>query len=144
MPPATPLQLSLDGSPAALESARRQLLEHLGPIGRSAENRRAVYAMELVLEEWVSNAFRHGGSRQVTLSAALEQAQLTLQFVDDGVAFDPRVRPEPALPSDLDHAQPGGLGLLLIQRYASACEYRREAGRNVLRVSIALVTAPSA
>lgn len=142
MPPGDALRLSLDTGLDALEDARHQLLAHLGPAVTLAENRRAVYAMELVLEEWLTNVFRHGRCHRVELQATLHDAQLTLQFTDDGVPFDPTARPGPDLPANLDEARPGGLGLLFIRHYSKSWRYSRLDEHNVMQVVISFVAQP--
>jgi hypothetical protein len=42
----------------------------------------------------------------------------------------------PTLPSGLDEAQPGGLGLVLMAHYASAWSYEREGAWNRLHVFV--------
>lgn len=132
------LELTLDADPHAHDAARRRVLEHLGREPGFSASARSVYAVELVLEEWLTNAFRHGGARQVRLRAGRDGgAGVLLQFEDDGTPFDATTRPQAERPASLDEAEPGGLGLLLIQRYASRWQHSREHERNVMRVWIA-------
>lgn len=131
------LELTLDADLRAHDSARQRVLEHLGREPGFSTSARSVYAVELVLEEWLTNAFRHGGARQVQLRAGRDgEAGVLLQFADDGTPFDATRHPLAARPASLDEAEPGGLGLLLIQRYASRWQHSREDGRNVMRVWI--------
>lgn len=129
------LHLVLDTGLAGLDPARLRVLEHLGREPGFSDDARRVYAVELVLEEWLANAFRHGGARQVRLSAGRDgDAGLLLQFEDDGTPFDATAHAPAARPASLDEAEPGGLGLLLIRRCARRWQHAREHGRNVMRV----------
>lgn len=137
MPVHDALELTLDADPRAHDRARQRVLDHLGREPGFSASARSVYAVELVLEEWLTNAFRHGGARQVQLRAGRDGAAgLLLQFEDDGTPFDATAQVLAERPASLDEAEPGGLGLLLIQRYASRWQHSREAGRNVMRVWI--------
>lgn len=129
------LELVLDSaSPADLDAARLRVLDHLGRDPDLAADARRVYGVELVLEEWLTNAFHHGGARQVRLCVSHEASGLLLQFDDDGTPFDATAQAPAARPASLDDAEPGGLGLLLMQRYARRWQHMREGGCNVMRV----------
>jgi len=67
----------------------------------------------------------------------LETDEVVIEIDDDGIAFDPVAAARPALPASISEAQPGGLGLLLLREKATAVDYRREGGRNHLRVAVA-------
>jgi len=106
------------------------------------------FAAELVFEEVVANVVRHGvrpdGETQVSVAVALEDGVVRLTFLDDGVPFDPRGRPDPAPAQDLEHAAVGGRGLMLIRSVASAVEYlRTPEGQNRLTVSVAIDATPA-
>jgi anti-sigma regulatory factor (Ser/Thr protein kinase) len=50
---------------------------------------------------------------------------------------DPRARPDPSPPRDLEHAETGGRGLLLIRRVSHALEYSRTPeGQNRLTIAV--------
>jgi anti-sigma regulatory factor (Ser/Thr protein kinase) len=98
---------------------------------------RMLYATELVLEEWLTNVFRHGHASRVRLTAAAADDELELRFEDDGQAFDPAARPEPGRPRSLEDLQPGGLGLMLIRRFSRSWHHAREDGHNLMVVRIA-------
>jgi len=99
------------------------------------------FAAELVFEEVVANVLRHGArpgvESQVTLNVELEGDELRLTFVDDGAPFDPRGRTDPAPPRDLEHAETGGRGLMLVRSVSSGIDYQRtEDGQNRLVVRV--------
>lgn len=107
----------------------RGLAEELG----LSEDR--TYALDLCITELVANVVDHSyreKAGQIRLELELtppESAILTV--IDEGPAFDPLSVPPPAIPKSLDDAQVGGLGIHLVRSHADACEYRRDAGRNV-------------
>lgn len=124
----------------ALERVRKQAVEHLVRLGSCASGP-TVYAVELVLEEWLTNVFRHGAGRVVAVEMRADGERIELRFEDDGRAFDPTNVPERQRPNSLDEAEPGGLGLFFIRQYSRTWRYAREAGRNVMRVEIDCVAA---
>lgn len=138
MPGTSPVTFALevtDPSPHALEQLRQDVLAQLAPWpGLDADARRR-YALELVLEEWLTNAFRHGAAtwQRLRVEAAPDGQGLLLEFVDDGRPFDPTRQHAAPRPASLDEAEPGGLGLLLIGRHVRRWEHDRQGPHNRLR-----------
>ena len=63
------------------------------------------------------------------------RAGLWAELTDDAAAFDPlRQAPAPDLEASVAARPIGGLGVHLVRRLIDRADYRREAGRNVLRV----------
>ena len=131
------LRLRVPGEHAAIEAARQQVLAFLADEGLSP---RAVYRLELVLEEvlmnrlWHADAGRAGGPTDLTLQTG--PAALLLHFEDDGPRFDPTQRADRTLPTSIEDATPGGLGLLLTRKAVSAWSYERTDGRNCFTLQI--------
>jgi len=63
--------------------------------------------------------------------------EIALAVEDGGPPFDPTVRPEPTLPSSLESARIGGLGLLMVRRVAPSVEYTRVGEVNRIQVRFA-------
>jgi anti-sigma regulatory factor (Ser/Thr protein kinase) len=102
---------------------------------------RARFSVELIFEEVVANLVRHGarsdGQTSLTLELVLQDDTVQLTFLDDGVPFDPRDRPDPAPARDLEHAQVGGRGLMLIRSVSKDLQYSRTPeGQNRLTVAV--------
>ena len=128
------LTLRLADGSAALEGARLAVLDYLAPFAPSAK---AVYAIELVLEEVLTHQFKYAAA-PIDLMLHLEAGLAVLQFEDGGAAFDPLQAPTPPVPASLDDAPIGGLGLMLVRRFAKTASYERLDGRNRLRIGVAL------
>jgi serine/threonine-protein kinase RsbW len=108
-------------------------LEQLEAFGaRAGLGWRLQNQIEVVFEEVVSNAVRHGfipGSDQrVRVSVRAEADRLILVFEDDGRPFDPLGARSPQPLTDLASAPEGGLGIALVRRLASRLTY--EAARS--------------
>ncbi len=130
------LELLVDADLQSLERTRLRVLAHLSQVPGFSQSIAIVYAVELVLEEWLTNVFKHGTRSPVGLRVAVRRDVITLRFDDDGPPFDPTGHRQAPRPASLDEAVPGGLGLFLIQHYARSCRYAREEGRNVMTVAI--------
>jgi anti-sigma regulatory factor (Ser/Thr protein kinase) len=85
--------------------------------------------ISVCLNETVANLIEHNHSLSessilsLRLSFNRSDSVLEIQVIDTGDAFNPlEISPSP-LPSSLDKATIGGVGLHLIKRLASACEY---------------------
>jgi serine/threonine-protein kinase RsbW len=120
---------------AGFEEASRSLRRIIAARRLSETPRQNV---ELVFEEIATNIVRHGSpTGDIRAVVGFEKDQVVLLFEDDGVPFDPRNRPEPEMPSSLDDAVVGGLGLVLVKKLSSRLDYERTPQkRNRLTVAI--------
>jgi anti-sigma regulatory factor (Ser/Thr protein kinase) len=96
------------------------------------------FQINLVLEELVTNCVAHGhpGDAQGTIRLRLERVGdiIEVDLVDEGLAFDPRTAPPPDLDAALEERRVGGLGVFLVRQFVDELDYRREDGRNHLRL----------
>ena len=105
------------------------------------------FAMQVCLEELMSNILRHGrGSSSsylpkmdpahpllvsVTVEALLDRVTMTVE--DNGQPFNVAQAPAKAIDRPLDQVQPGGLGIQLIKNFATSLSYTRtETGNRVI------------
>lgn len=95
----------------------------------------------VVLEELLTNLSKYGypnqneseGTAEVTLE--LRGDRLTIEFVDDGCAFDPLAQAPPNLDLPVESRAVGGVGLQILRELSDEAEYVRREGRNVIRLS---------
>ena len=95
------------------------------------------YALELAIDELVTNAIAYGypdgGSGKVTVEVAIESDRVMLVVRDDGIAFDPLAQaPEPPLEGAVEDRPIGGLGLHLVEAMMDEVRYERQDGENRL------------
>ena len=128
------LKLRLADGSTALETARLAVLDYLAAFAPSAK---AIYAIELVLEEVLTNQVKYAAA-PIDLMLHLEPGLAVLHFEDGGAAFDPLQAPTPPVPASHDDAPIGGLGLMLVRRFAKTASYERLDGRNRLRIGVDL------
>lgn len=132
------LVLEIPNQKDAIEPARRSIQAFLAPFGPSERSR---FHVELVLEESLMNVIWHAFSDDsrhlITVRVSVAGDDIALQFEDEGREFDPTRVADPTLPATLADARPGGLGLMLVRRFARSVQYRRVEGRNILTIRIA-------
>lgn len=99
------------------------------------------FAIELCLEEALSNIVRHGyaGEAGHALTVDFERAEGMASFVveDSAPAFEP-LRPGDVAAADLNTMTPGGQGLRLLYRFANSVKYERLESGN--RLTLGFVT----
>ena len=94
------------------------------------------YAANLAIEELLTNTISYGYDddqpHRIEVIVRLEQEELVVVIVDDGVAFDPTQMSEPDIEAPLEERDAGGLGLLLVNQMMDRVVYQRRAGCNVV------------
>jgi anti-sigma regulatory factor (Ser/Thr protein kinase) len=98
-----------------------------------------INAIELVAEEVFINIalYAYKGSESggdVTVRCAVERGCLSLEFSDNGVFFNPLKQKDPDVTLGVEEREPGGLGLFMVKKIMDVVEYRRESGKNILRM----------
>ena len=94
----------------------------------------------ILIEELATNLVKYGYPGQPALAGFAEvtldvtDGQLTIEFLDDGVAFDPLNKPASDLNQLFKNLEAGGLGLHLIRALANEAQYTRADGRNLVRL----------
>jgi anti-sigma regulatory factor (Ser/Thr protein kinase) len=118
-------RLELTSTLADLRLVAPWVAEMTSAYGFSADLR---FAIELCLEEALSNIVRHGyaGEAGHALRVDFVRGDSKVFFVveDHAPAFEP-LRPGEAAPADLNTITPGGQGLRLIYRFANSVKYER-------------------
>lgn len=99
---------------------------------------RAVYRIDLVLEELIGNTLTYGyrdsHPHTIQVAVTIEPAAILLCIEDDADAFDPiNAGPGTDVPADAD----GGRGLLLVHALILGGSYRRAETGNHLEVRVA-------
>jgi anti-sigma regulatory factor (Ser/Thr protein kinase) len=137
-------RLSLANDHGALDELGAWLAEIAA---RDSLPARAAFQLDLVLTEAVTNVMDYAhsadGGGRIDLVYAIEAGSIRIEIADDGPPFDPTVRAEVVLPSSLDAATPGGLGIHLMRRYTLDMAYRRDNGRNILSMRLPLDPTPA-
>ncbi|NYT25762.1 ATP-binding protein [Alcaligenaceae bacterium] len=111
---------------------------------------RTLFKIRLCLDETLTNIAMYGypqerpagGEPCVRLRLREEGRRLTLDVMDNGVAFDPTARTPRELDATLDEAEIGGHGLRLMLHYLEDIRHERREGWNHLQLVAAIDDAP--
>lgn len=102
--------------------------------------------VQLICEEILCNIISYGfpelDNGCMEMKFVFDGNSLTLEFIDNGIAFDPLNRPDPDLDDpDADDRPVGGLGIFLVKELTEQQVYERRSGKNHLTVarSISLI-----
>jgi serine/threonine-protein kinase RsbW len=99
---------------------------------------RTLYAINLALDEVVTNVVLHGFEdpvgQEFAINLTAREGVITAQVEDGGRAFNPLDAPVPDLTASLDERTLGGLGIHLVRSLMDKVEYRRDGEKNVLTV----------
>lgn len=94
--------------------------------GRYALSKKTYYAINLCLEEALSNVVRHGYKgdprHEIVVEFRNSEDELVFTIEDTAPHFRPAVS-KLAQPATLEEVTPGGLGIPLIQRFADRVEW---------------------
>lgn len=102
---------------------------------------RTLYAVNLALDELVTNAVLYGFGDPVPEGEALvihleaKEGAVHASIRDSGRAFDPLSLPTPDLTAPLEQRQIGGLGVHLVRAMMDRVDYAREGECNVLTIT---------
>ena len=96
-----------------------------------------LFAVQLALEEALTNAIRHGNggdpSKQVTLRYCVTPDKIILRVADEGAGFQPETLPDPTADDRLEC--PSGRGVMLMHAYMTRVFYNK-AGNEVTLIKI--------
>jgi len=122
----TDLASNFYANPGSLRVVSEWLTEQCGIL---AVNPKLSNRISVCFNETVANLIEHNQSLSessvlsLRVSCKPADSVLEVQVIDTGTPFNPFVMSASPLPSTLDEARIGGVGLLLIKKLTSACEY---------------------
>ena len=101
---------------------------------------RTTFGARVCIAEIAANVLEHGASPceavEFGVTLGRRESGLDIEITDSGPQFDPTAVSERPLPSSLDEAEIGGVGLRLVRSYASDITYRRDGLCNRLKLHI--------
>ena len=99
-----------------------------------------IYAVNLILEEILVNIIKYGyddeDSHEIEIQVGMEEEEVAITVIDDGKEFNPLTVPGPDRSGSAMDRLEEGLGLQFVRHMRNAMEYRREEGKNILRIWI--------
>lgn len=90
--------------------------------------------VNLIAEEIFVNIVNYSKADFIAVNAEYEKPTLTLEFIDNGIEFNPLLKENPNFPNDIEEAEIGGLGIFLTKEMADEIYYHHINGENHLKV----------
>jgi serine/threonine-protein kinase RsbW len=109
------------------------------------------FKLNLCLDELITNIVTYGYAdvanvppRAITVRLGCDDAALQVEIEDKAAPFDPFTEvAAPDLTSDVEDRPIGGLGVFLVKQTMDRADYRRDAGRNLVRLTKFLAGRPA-
>lgn len=96
-------------------------------------------AADLALEEYVTNLLNHAYAdtalHEIRVRLSCDGRALHVEVEDDGREYNPLKAPLVDTSIPLEERPIGGLGIHLMRRFMDTLDYRRQGGRNILRMT---------
>lgn len=93
-----------------------------------------LFAIQLILEELVTNIIKHGSSsaktENIVITLSVNGDLITLAIRDNARAFNPLEAAEPDTGRSLEERDIGGLGLFLVRKKVKSLAYEYKDGCN--------------
>ena len=90
--------------------------------------------VNLIIEEIFVNIVNYSKTDFIKVNVEFENAKLIIEFIDNGVEFNPLLKEKPELPENIGDAQIGGLGIFLTKEFADEITYNHVNGENHLKI----------
>ena len=90
--------------------------------------------VNLIVEETFVNIVNYSKTEFITVNVEYTDSTLTLEFIDNGIEFNPLLEENPTAPTNIDEAQIGGLGILLTKEMADELYYHYENNENHFKI----------
>ena len=90
--------------------------------------------VNLIVEEIFVNIVYYSKADFITVNVEYDDYTLTLEFIDNGIEFNPLLKEDPTLPDNIEEAQIGGLGIFLTKQMADELDYHYINDENHLKI----------
>ena len=88
--------------------------------------------VNLIVEEIFVNIVNYSKTDFITVRAEYEKPTLTVEFIDNGIEFNPLLKEDYETPESIEEVGIGGLGIFFTKEMADELEYHYENGENHL------------
>ena len=92
------------------------------------------FQVNLIVEEIFVNIVSYSNTEFITVNVEYDNPTLTIEFIDNGIEFNPLLNENPDLPNTIEDAEIGGLGIFLSKELADELEYDYINGENHLKI----------
>ena len=88
---------------------------------------------KLAIEEIFVNIVNYSNADYTIVNVECDE-NLEMEFVDNGIQFNPLLKKDPKTPESLEEVKIGGLGIMLVKNYADDLTYKYENGENHFKI----------
>lgn len=121
--------------PAKIE-AIPDILDFISAHAEAAElHPKKITYLLLVSDEVAANISQYAYEKppgELLVQIESDQEKFMLDFVDDGILFDPLSVEEPEINADIKDRNPGGLGIHVVRNFVDEMHYKRADNKNRL------------
>jgi serine/threonine-protein kinase RsbW len=111
--------------PSDMRTAHNLIEEVMGRVRSERWNDKDIFAVEIILEESLTNAVKHGNdsdsSKMVRFACKLSRNKIYARIEDEGNGFDPNSLRDPREPAN--QMIESGRGVLLVKHFATKVEW---------------------
>lgn len=86
----------------------------------------------IVADEVYSNIIHYSGAEAASISIGKENENLILEFLDDGIPYNPLENKEPDVHAELQDREIGGLGIFMVRKMVESAAYEYRNHQNKL------------
>ena len=90
--------------------------------------------VNLIIEEIFVNLVNYSKTDFITVKADFDNSTLTIEFIDNGVEFNPLLKEDYNPPDTIEDAEIGGLGIFLTKKMADELDYCYINNENHLKI----------
>ncbi len=92
------------------------------------------YDIDLIVEEVFVNIVNYSNCTYIKVNVECKDFVLKMEFIDDGIQFNPIESESPDSPNTIDEAEIGGLGIHLVKNLTDELNYVYENNENHLTI----------
>ena len=119
------------------EGVTEEAIEYLEKrLRRNSFSEKTINKINIITDEIVSNIAKYSGAVYCEISMAYSPQELTLEYIDDGVPYNPLEEEEPDINVPADERRIGGLGLFMVKKMSKEMSYARKGNKNILHVKV--------
>ncbi|MDD4170005.1 MAG: ATP-binding protein [Desulfotomaculaceae bacterium] len=113
-----------------------EISEYVSDCAEKAElHPKQVIHLQVAIDEVVANICHYAYQNppgEVLVQIESGKGRFAVDFIDEGVPFDPLTVDEPDIDADIPDREVGGLGIFLVRRVIDEVHYKRDGIKNIL------------
>lgn len=104
---------------------------------------KVLFDLNLSLDELMTNIISYGYSddsnHEIILEIDLDNKQLDITLIDDGIEFNPLNKEKPDLNLEVENKPIGGLGIFFVKQKMDEVNYERKDSKNYLQLKKSII-----